>query len=323
MILAFLAQSILHGLIAAFFVEALLGRCRVGDAGWRLRFRALALAIPLLADPVLFAAAPFRESAAFAARWALFAGERWNQVRVGGVGLGSLALLGSAGLGSALFLRDAVPPLLDLLRGGRAIPDAARWHAAADALRPVVERQAARFGVAPPGIRVVQASSPVLMCEGVRRPVLTVSPVTLERIHGEELDAAVAHELAHVAHRDPAWGYALVLVRGLLFFNPAVQWVARAMVDDIERRADQAAVRVTGRAAALARVIIAVFHADNPPPGDGDASFERVFWRIRREGVERRCARLALPDLGAPVCRGRALFALSGAVLLALTFFVV
>jgi hypothetical protein len=323
MILALLAQSILHGLLAAVLVETLLGRWRIEDAVWRLRFRLLALAFPVAELPILLLAAPFRQSAEFAARWALFAGERWNQVRVAGAGLGDLALLCSAGLGSALFLRDALPPLLDLVRGSSPLPDATAWHGSVAVLRPVAERYARALGIPAPGIRVVQASVPILLCEGARRPVLVVSAVTLDRLRGDELDVAVAHELAHAAHRDPAWGYALIVVRALFFFNPAIQWVARALVDDIECRADQVAARTTGNAVALTRVIRMLFRADNPPPVDGDASFERVFWRVRRQGVERRCARLEQAGSAVSVTNGATVLAVAGATLLTLVFFVV
>jgi Zn-dependent protease with chaperone function len=323
MILAFLAQSILHGLLAAAVVETLLVRWRIEDAVWRLRFRLLALAVPVAGVPILLLAAPFRESAVFAARWALFAGERWNELRPGGVGLGDLVLLCSAGVGSALFLRDALPPLLDLLRGSTPLPGATAWHGSAVALQPVVERHARALGIPAPAIRVVAASGPILLCEGARRPVLVISPATLDQLEGDELEVAVAHELAHAAHHDPAWGYALIVVRALLFFNPAVQWMARTLVDDIERRADQVAVRTTGNAAAMARAITALFHAGNPPPVDADASFERVFWRVRREGVERRCSRLEPREPADLVTQGPALLALAGATLLALVFFIV
>jgi hypothetical protein len=150
-----------------------------------------------------------------------------------------------------------------------------------------------------------------------------VSPRTLERLGPEELDSAIAHELAHAKHRDPAWGYLLIAARALLFFNPAAQWIARALVDDIERRADQAAVRVFGHAEGLVRAMTLLFEAGHPPPLDGDASFERVFWRIRREGVERRCARLRQAVERPPVAGGPALLAMAALGVLALAFFVV
>ena len=59
------------------------------------------------------------EHPSFVSTAALFAGERWNALQVGGVSLGSLLLLCAAGVGAALFLRDAAPPLVDVLRAER------------------------------------------------------------------------------------------------------------------------------------------------------------------------------------------------------------
>jgi Zn-dependent protease with chaperone function len=323
MLLAFLAQSILHALVAAVFVEALLRAWRIDDGGWRLRFRFLALTVPLAWLPAFFLIAPARDSAQFVAYRALFASERWNQVRIAGAGMGDLVLLLSAGLGSALFLRDALPPLVDLVRGSSRMPDAGPWHSTAAALRAVVGRHAASLGIAPPGIRVVRAPVPVLLCEGAATPVLVISTTALERLQGGDLDAAVAHELAHARHRDPAWGYLLIAARAVLFFNPAAQWVARAMVDDIERRADQVAVATTGNAAGLCRAMLLLFDAAHPPPVDGDASFERVFWRVRKEGVERRCARLRETSVVIPLGHGPVLVAMAALAIFGLVFFVV
>lgn len=322
-IIALLAQSMLHGLVAAFFVEALLRRWRIQDAAWRLRLRVLALVVTAAAPPLFVFFAPFRQGAAFAARWALFAGDRWNELRVGDDGLGDLALLFSAAAGSALFLRDALPPLLDLLRRTRPLPEAPPWHAAFAKLGPMVGAHAAALGIPVPAIRVIEAPVPVLLCEGARRPTLVVSPATLERLEGDDLDAAMAHELAHAAHRDPAWSYVLIAARAALFFNPAVQWISRAMVDDIECRADQAAMRVTGGAEALIRAIRTLVETDDPPPADGDASFERVFWRLRRRGVERRCECLGRSERAAPLVHGPVLLASAAAALALLLFFVV
>jgi Zn-dependent protease with chaperone function len=323
MLRAFLSQSILHALVAALVVEALLRAWKVGDAAWRLRFRLLALAVPLLWLPALFLLAPFRSSPYFVARAAIFAGERWNLVSLRGTGLGDLILLLAAGAGSALFLRDALPPLRDVLRGGPPAPSAGPWHAAGPSVAAIAARHAEALGMPAPPVRVIQAPGPVFLCEGTRHPALVVSPATVAQLDSDELEAAVAHELAHARYRDPAWGVVLIVVRALLFFNPAAQWTARAMVDDIERRADQAAVRLTGRPEPLAQAIARLFQASHPLPGEGDASFGRVFWRVRREGVERRCARLRAADDSNAGRHGPLQFALATAAVLGLVFFIV
>jgi Zn-dependent protease with chaperone function len=323
MLRAFLAQSILHALVAALVVEALLRVWRIGDAAWRLRFRLLALIAPLAWLPTLFLIAPFRTAPVFVVRHALFAGERWNAIVVGGTGLGDLTLLLAAGLGSALFLRDALPSLRDLIRGGSTRPSPGPWEPAGAAIAAIAARHASALGIAPPEVRIVRAHGPVLLCEGGRRPSLVAASATVAQLAPDELDAAVAHEIAHAAFRDPAWGLVLFAVRGLLFFNPAAQWIARALVDDIERRADQSAVQLTGRADSLARAIVRLFQESYPLPGDSDASFERLFWRVRREGIERRCVRLRAANAWTRVEHGWLRLALAAAGVLGLVFFVV
>jgi Zn-dependent protease with chaperone function len=321
--LAFLSQSILHALVAAVFVEALLRAWRVEDGSWRLRFRRLALAAPLVWLPAIWVVAPIRRSPVFVANWALFAGERWNEIRLGGAGLGDLLLLMACGTGSALFLRDALPPLIDALRGAKRPLASGPWHPTTAGLRSLVAARAAALAIPPPVVTLVDTPAPVLLCEGARDPVLVISPPVIERLDADELDAAITHELAHARHRDPAWGYFLIVVRAALFFNPAAQWIARAMVDDIERRADQTAAAALGHPEALARAIERLSEAGHPPPLDGHASFERVFWRIRQEGLARRCARLRqAPALGR-VRASHALVAAAALGIFGLVFFVV
>ncbi|HEY3380340.1 MAG TPA: M56 family metallopeptidase [Vicinamibacterales bacterium] len=318
---AFLAQSILHGLIAAVFVETVLRAWRVEDASWRVRLRFLPLLFPIVALPVLFLLAPWRNDPSFIGRRALFASERWNLLHVSGVGLGDLVLLLAAGLGAALFLRDAVPPILDLLRAGHRAADVGPWLAGSTSVTTAVETHARVLGIAPPPVRVIRLTAPVLLCEGARRPTLVISPSTMARLPAAELNAALAHELAHAAYRDPAWGYVLIALRVVLFLNPAAQWTARAVVDDMERRADQLAVRLVGDPNALARAIEILFDAGQAQPVETDSSLERLFWKARRAGVARRCRRLRATAPGVPTGGGPLTLALAALGIALLVFF--
>lgn len=262
------------------------------DAEWRLRFRLLPLVLPIVVLPAFFVFAPWRGEPWFALRWALFAGERWNLLRLGSLGLGDLSLLLAAGAGAALFLRDAAPPLIDIVRRQPAASEAGPWGQVPPPVTALVSAQAARIGVAPPPVRIVRTSRPVLLCRGAREPELVISPATLEQLSPAELRAAVLHELAHVAARDPSLGHLLIGARALTFFNPAAQWAARAAVDEIERRADQATLTLGEDPQALAAAIGRLFREGHPPPVDGTPLVEMLLWRARAAGVERRRVRI-------------------------------
>ena len=155
-------------------------------------------------------------------------------------------------------------------------------------------------------------------------PSLVASTATIERLDPAALDAAVAHELAHAAHRDPRWGYLLIAVRAVAFFNPAVQWIARAVVDDIERRADADGPAPHGRPEALARAIrILMIGEATPAAGRRPSAFERIFWASRVLSVERRCARLLAGPPPAHLEAGPLRLVLAAGGIIGLVFFVV
>lgn len=240
---------------------------------------------------------------------------------IGGRGAGETVLLLSAGAGAVLFLRDALPPLVESLRRTPR-EDAGPWVPAPPRLREAMDRQAAVHGVAPPALRIVRSRWPVLLCEGGRAPEVVLSPATLRLLDARELEAALAHEIVHVRHRDPAWGYGLMAARAAGFFNPALQWAARTVVDEIERRADQEVVARGGDSRALASAIVKLFDGGSPAARDGSL-FRRAGWRAHAVGIERRRARLDADPLPSSVAFGWLRVTLTAGGLAALLFFVV
>jgi hypothetical protein len=105
--------------------------------------------------------------------------------------------------------------------------------------------------------------------------------------------------------------------------NPAAQWTARAAVDDIERRADQVALRLTGSPAGLAAAIRALMLGESHPPPAVSERFERMFWGSRVLSVERRCRRVLGGAELKPLDAGGLRLALAAVGIVGLLFFVV
>lgn len=91
---------------------------------------------------------------------------------------------------------------------------------------------------------------------GVIRPVLLVPVSTLSGLTPSQIEAIVAHELAHVLRHDFLLNVLQSVAETLLFFHPAVWWLSRVIRADRELCADALAVRHTGGAAALAEALI-------------------------------------------------------------------
>jgi Zn-dependent protease with chaperone function len=125
-----------------------------------------------------------------------------------------------------------------------------------------------------------------------------VSRGALSFLDAEELRAALAHEMAHLARRDPALSWALMGVRVLLFFNPVAQVVARAIARDAEWRADEDA---GGDRLALASAILKLYRAGVAAPAmarrlPAAAVLGESLRRVRSHDVEARCRRLLEPE---------------------------
>jgi len=321
-------QAILHGLVAAGFVEALLCAWRIRRARTRLGFWVLALAFPFLVLPSLLVLAPFRSTDRFAAGWALFASARWNAVQLRGIGVDTMVfgLLGLAG--TLLFLRDVVPFVAAPLRG--RLEDHAPHRAPSPALAGLVDELAGRMHARVPATVVLQTDAPVLFVRGVVRQALVVSDGVVARLTAGQLRAAVAHELAHVRLRDPLAGWALMTARLVMFWNPAVQLVARAIVEEMEHRADAAAAAVTdpqtfaGALRALASLTNPVAAGSRPTTtwrSDPRRRIELLAERLHHAHI---AARLALVLAASPVPRfAWTRLAVVGATLGILVFFVV
>jgi Zn-dependent protease with chaperone function len=329
------AQSLAHAFVAAIATEALLRAWGARRASDRLVLRLAALGQPLVVTPLLFLLFPGRAGDAFHDRYALLVARRFEEVRFVGTDAFHAGLLLASALGLALFLMDVVP----LVRARRR-PDALSVTAPEGLLRawtcsispssspsPRLRGEGRGEGSSrEPRLRFIPIASPALFCAGIRRTEVVVSRGALDLLDAEELAAALAHERAHLASRDPALSWALMAVRALLFFNPVVHVVARTITRDAERRAD-AALGGARERVVLASALVKLHRAAGEPPPQARRSLPLAaalagpLRRGRAHEVAGRC-RLLLADPLPPLAWRGARVALAAISLAALAVLV-
>jgi Zn-dependent protease with chaperone function len=324
---SYVGLAILHGCVAAAFVEALLQVWRVHAPGQRIALRFLALAAPIVLPGLLALVAPSRGTAVFAIRWALFSGARWDVVQVAGSGLAQLATTVLAGIGVLLFLRDGLPFLTDRIRRENDEEQAPASHPARPRVAALLAGLPAAGLATPPDVRVLSTPDAVLFASGLGRPALTISTGTCDRLDDDELRAAIAHELEHLRRRDPALGWVLLVMRALQCFSPAAQIVGRQIVQEIERRSDHH-VAERGMAPALARAIRRLSSAGTPrtdlaPDSSVPPALAALASRAASHATEARCERLLATPPPEPARLGRLRAALTAGGLLTLLFFTI
>jgi hypothetical protein len=107
------------------------------------------------------------------------------------------------------------------------------------------------------------------------------------------------------------------------WFSPSIQLQARALVTDLERRADDEAATASGDPIALASAILRLHRSVSAlSDGVGPSLWSRrlgdALRRARAAGLERRCRRLLRPVMAATApSRGHLLVAIGASILLA------
>jgi beta-lactamase regulating signal transducer with metallopeptidase domain len=129
-------------------------------------------------------------------------------------------------------------------------------------LLAMVSRLSERIGVARP-VRVLISSLPntsgVGPCViGWLRPVVLLPTATLLGLAPEQLEAVLAHELAHIRRYDYLVNLLQMLVETLFFYHPAVWWISGRIRQERELCCDDIAVRSCGDAVGYARALTAL-----------------------------------------------------------------
>ena len=126
-----------------------------------------------------------------------------------------------------------------------------RWHAAGQRL---ADRLLIRDGFRIVDSMLVDVPSVI----GTIRPVILLPVAALTSLTPDQIEALLAHELAHIRRRDYAVNLAQTLAEALLFFHPAVWWMSARIREEREHCCDEIAVGVCAEpvvyASALAEI---------------------------------------------------------------------
>ena len=161
---------------------------------------------------------------------------------------GVLALLWLCGVGVMLLRRFGGWRLVAALDRHAFAPLPPEWQARFEQLRVamgVTRKVAVRLSdevIGPFTARLV-------------RPVIWLPLSLLTQVPREQLEALLAHELAHVARMDWLWNGLQCVLEALLFFHPAAWWLGRRIRHEREHACDDKAVAVCGDAIALAEAL--------------------------------------------------------------------
>ena len=140
-----------------------------------------------------------------------------------------------------------------------------------DRLRERVSQLATRMGIGRPVDVVMSIRSEGPGAIGWLRPLILLPPATVMGLTTTQLDAVLAHELAHIRRHDYAVNIMQMVAETLLFYHPAVWWVSKRLRIERELCCDDEAVRVCGDRAAYARALVTMAKLQSPTMAMGVA----------------------------------------------------
>ena len=260
---------------------------------------------PLSARTMALSIAPtltWAERAELAARLAADRLEPWLPV---------LVLTWAVGLGLMLVRLGGGLLMVRRLRRVGVVPAPTAWQARAEAL-------GTRLGVSR-AVRLLESATvagPVAV--GWLRPAVLLPVGLLAGLPAAQLDAILAHELAHIRRHDYVLNLVQAVIEAVFFFHPAVWWMSARVRQEREHCCDDLAVRALGGdARPLARALAALAAWSAPAPTT-PVALPRLTLAATGGALLTRVRRLLVPTPEAAARPGGGALAGSGAVALAL-----
>jgi beta-lactamase regulating signal transducer with metallopeptidase domain/uncharacterized protein involved in exopolysaccharide biosynthesis len=139
-----------------------------------------------------------------------------------------------------------------------------------------------RLGIARRVVLLQSAWIEVPMVIGWLKPVILLPASALSGLTPAQLEAILAHELAHVRRYDYLVNWFQTLAETLMFYHPAVWWVSRCIRNEREHCCDDLVVRVCGDKVLYARALVTLEEARGVPPLAFAASGGSLLQRVRR-----------------------------------------
>ncbi len=320
----YIVQSFFHALIATIITGSAIEAWKIDSPIVRQRFRLSVILIAIFSFPVYQLINPERGTLFFRLD-ALFDSSRWLEMELWSVVPLSLFFVALFVVTSVIFvlqemvpiLRHFIEPTVDpqfaVIRPSKASP-------VGKALRGISANL--------PDLFIIHDEEMVLFSNTRGKPAIYMSAGLAKKLTAEQLQAAVAHEMAHIARSKYSILLAGFILRTLMFFNPVVLVEFRRAIRNEEKICDDIAVSLTGKPSALAETLKKFYSLEHeedlvegeaPRQASGKVSLEEYSHNLQ---LETRIARL---EEGRPPVREEAWFplVLSFAIIAVINYYVV
>jgi Zn-dependent protease with chaperone function len=252
----YLVQSVCHSLTAAIVVESAVWAWGIGRPIVQQRLRMLVIFAPVLAFPAYQFIDPYRGTMTSRLD-ALLDTDRWLFLELyRGVPLYTLFFLLLAVTTAAFFVQELIP-IIQHLRASATTEYRRLAPVAGSVLSDALEGIPGKK----PQITILDSDEPMIFSTTGAAATIYLSRGIQAMLTHDELQAAIAHELAHIRRSQSSTLVMLFLLRALMCFNPVTLVEFRKIVHAEEDICDDVAISWTKKPEALAVALRRLFPA--------------------------------------------------------------
>lgn len=246
----YVTQSFFHLVISAIIVDTAIRVWKISDPRVTQRFRFLAILYPIFSFPLYQIVNPGRGSIFFRQE-AIFDSNRWLLLDLWGrIPLGIFFILMLFFTTMIFLLHELVPVVRHTLESRDEELGEEQYcdnSSVIQALAPLAGEK--------PEILVLEDDDHIVFSTTGKRAAVYISSGLVKTLTPEQVQAAVAHEIAHIERSKRPMLFIVFLMRILMFFNPIVLLEFRRATQDEEKICDDMAVSLTKKPHALSETL--------------------------------------------------------------------
>ena len=269
----YLWQTILHSFLITIIVEVIMRSGHIQEPLLQIKFRSISLWLPILYLSIIYFSYPLRAGSLFHQQVAIFDSNQWLSLRLGGgVVFWHLAAVMVALTVAFFLVRELVPVIRYGFDRRLALPVMVKGQF--PEVDSLLGSLAKKMGIPEPKILVSAETVPSVYTLGRKTLVLSLSVLRILDI--EELEAVIAHELAHFTREALVISRVGLVLQCLVFYNPVALLVYHRINNDTEKFCDDLASSFTGKRLALVSGLLKILrHTTEEASGSQNAERRR------------------------------------------------
>jgi len=245
----YIAQAFCHSLVAALIVDRAIQAWGITSPMVRQRFSLIVVLFPIVSFPLYQIMNPNRGSVSFRLE-SLFDINRWLNLDLWGIVTVNILFILMLLVTSLVFLFQEMIPILK-----HTLESSEEEVEEETADNPIVKKALENFPGQKPRVSVIDDDEFILFSATGKSSTIFISSGLVEALDTDQLQASIAHEVAHIEKNKRPLLTAVYLMRMLMFFNPVVLVEFRRMVQEEEKICDDMAVEMTQNPGALAEIL--------------------------------------------------------------------